>query len=250
MSSKSMSQSIISKKNGRRGRVIFPSVSQNFAVEELHAHGINLMDFSIYLTGYPKEYGDGGDAQYDEPGVEYQMATQFIKNLHILSSKDPKKPILIHMKTCGGYWEEGMAIFDAIRACPNPTTILSYTHARSMSSIILQAADKRVLMPHSYFLFHEGTLALSGTSKVVLSMARWEEKITGPTMLDIYSHSLKKKGKYSKHSPAWIKAMLQKHMNAKEDVHLTAREAVDWGFADEVFGAGGRFDWESLRKFS
>src|SRR6266568_3933647 len=100
---------IISRKPGTGSRIIFPGISQNFTVEELQGYGLNLRDFSIYLTGFQKEYS-GSDEEFNEPGIEYQMATRFIKNLHILSGKNSKRPILIHMKTCGGYWEEGMAI--------------------------------------------------------------------------------------------------------------------------------------------
>lgn len=241
---------VIARKPSTKRRIIFPAMRQIFAVEEMHLHGLNIKDFSVYLTGTEKFY-EGDDRNFDEPGIEYQMATRFIKNLHILSGKNSRRPILVHMKTCGGYWEEGMAIYDALCACPNPITILSYTHARSMSSLILQAADKRVLMPHSYFLFHEGTLELQGTNRSVLSGADWIKRVVNPIMLEIYTQALKRKGKYSRWSPSRIRAILQGHMDKKEDVYLTAQEAVDWGFADEIFGgSNGHFDWRSLRKYS
>src|SRR3989338_7328 len=179
------------------------------------------------------------------------MANRFIKNLRFLSIRNPNQPILIHMKSCGGYWTEGMAIHDAIKTCPNKVTILSYTHARSMSSIILQAADKRVLMPNSYFLFHEGALWLSGTSKGVLSNVDWIKRVVNPTMLNIYARVLKRKGRFSRWSFTHIKKTIQDKMDKKEDVFLTAWEAVDWGFADEVFGGhDGSFNWEQLRVYA
>ncbi len=241
---------VVTKKPATQKRIVYPWIrSPIFAVEEMQLYGINTRDFSIYLAGEEKVYYDE-DASFTEPGIEYQMATRFIKNLHTLSGKNPRRPILTHMKTCGGSWEEGMAIYDAIKACPNPITILSYTHARSMSSIVLQAADKRVLMPNSYFLFHEGTLGLSGTNKGVLSNAEWVKKIVNPTMVRIYVSVLKRRGRFSKWSAKRISEMLRDRMDKKEDVFLSAWEAVDWGFADEVFGgADGHFDWEKLRVY-
>lgn len=212
---------------------------------ELQEWHLDIRQFHIYLTGETIDYF-AEDHDRSEPGVEYQMSARFIKNIQILSQIDPKHPILIHMKTCGGDWVEGMAIYDAIWACPNPITILSYTHARSMSSIILQAADRRVLMPHSYFLFHEGYLGAYGTPKFFHSFAEWDKKVIRPTMLDIYVNSLKQKGKFSRRAPERIKEMLQEEMNQKEDVYLTAKEAVEWGFADEVFDK----NWSALTKFS
>ncbi len=208
---------------------------------EIQEWNLDVRNFQIFLTGEPTAYHDDGEER-EEPGVEYQMSARLIKNLNILSRLDPKRPILIHMKTCGGEWSEGMAIYDAIWACPNPVVILSYTHARSMSSIILQAATKRVLMPNSYFLFHEGTLGSFGTAKSLHSFADWDKRVVQPTMLRIYEDALLKGGRFSLTPRDGIKKMLQEQMNQKEDVYLTAQEAVDWGFADEVFDK----DWQKL----
>lgn len=217
-----------------------PRLGEYF-LEDVHDYSVNRYDFVIWLAGENKIYG-AEDEDFGEPGVEYQMSTKFIKNLDILSSIDHNEPILVHMKTCGGYWEEGMAIYDAIQACANPITILSYTHARSMSSIILQAADKRVLMPNSYFLFHRGRLELSGIESEVLSNFDWVNDVCAPTMMDIYVKRLKEGRKFRQWSLKRIEKMLKEKMDEKVDVFLTAKEAVRWGFADSVFN----FDWTKL----
>lgn len=65
-----------------------------------------------------------------------------------------------------------------------------------------------------------------------------------------YVDVLKRKGKFADWSQSRIKKMLQNCMDRKEDVYLTAQEAVEWGFADEVFeAANGQFDWNSLRSY-
>ena len=111
----------------------------------LHEFGLDRRNREIHLSG-EQSLGDSGSLL--EPGVEYLMAARFIKNLRTLSL-DNDKPILIHMKTCGGWVTEGMAIFDSIKLCRRRTTILCHTHASSMSSYILQAANRRVMMPNS-----------------------------------------------------------------------------------------------------
>ena len=98
-------------------------------VGDVHRYNLDLESNQIYLVGTEEYVSHEKD---DEPGVEYSMANRFIKNRNLIANHN-SDPILIHMKTCGGYWEEGMAIYDAIIACPNKVTILSYTHARSMS---------------------------------------------------------------------------------------------------------------------
>lgn len=209
----------------------------------VHDWNIDPFGFEIYLVGEPEASHD--ELELSEPGVEFQMANRLIKNLRFMSTRDPNRPILIHLKSCGGHWTEGMAIHDAIKLCPNKVTILSYTHARSMTSMILQAADKRILMPHSYFLIHEGTAEHAGTHKSVQSAVEYS-KITREKMLDLYVDSLKHRGgKFAKWSPSKIRSKLVNEMNKKEDVYLTAKEAVSWGFADAVFDG----KWQNLLKY-
>jgi ATP-dependent protease ClpP protease subunit len=211
-------------------------------IYQTQEYNIDLKANHIYLFGedtYAHHEIDGA-----EPGVEFVMANRFIKNLNILMRKSDD-PILIHMKTCGGMWEEGMAIYDAIKACPNHITILSYTHARSMSSIILQAAEKRVLMPHSTFMFHGGTIGLDGTHKQFMTEADEAKKVHNQ-MMKIYIDSMKAKGKLKSRSRKYIYDWLQNLMDKKEDVYFSAEDAVKYGFADEVFGADGVYDWQRL----
>ena len=210
---------------------------------ETHEWNLNTRLFRLYLFGEVKTY-HADDEDFTEPGIEYQMASRLIKNLDILTEINPTRPILLRMKTCGGYWEEGMAIYNAVKFCPNKIVILSETHARSMSSLILQAADKRVLMPDSYFMIHDGTVGYYGTSKQFQSYAEWERKIVGPRMLEIYTDALKTKGKHTRKSRVHIHDMLREIMDQREDVYLTATEAVEWGFADEIFDG----DWDKLIK--
>jgi len=209
----------------------------------IHNCNLDYKSNHIYLVG---EQDDAGESE-GEPGVEHFMANTFIKNLNILMRKSDA-PILVHMKTCGGSWEEGMAIYDIIRACPNLVCILNYTHARSMSSIILQAADKRVMMPHSTFMFHSGTMGYEGTTKQFLNEAK-ELKKSHDIMVNIYADVVKAKGKLSKWSRKRILAWLEKEMDKTEEVYMTASEAVEHGFADEVFGSDGKYVWKKLLEF-
>ena len=173
-------------------------------------------------------------SEYGEPGVEYMMATKVIKNLHVLKNISRTEPITIHLHTCGGFVEEGLAIYDAIKLMPYKVKMISYTHARSMSSIILQAADERILLPNSYYMFHDGEMYTGGTKKQVVSSVEFWEKQDG-SMMEIYIDTLKYRGKkYSGWSRDKIKQMLREHMDKKEDVYLTAQQAVEWGLADKI----------------
>lgn len=205
---------------------------------------VDIDNFEMYLIGEPDAAIDS--LELAEPGVEFQMANRLVKNVNLLSNLDPEKSILVHMKTEGGFCVEGMAIYDAIDLCSNKVTIIDYCQSMSMTSIILQAADKRVLMPNSYFMFHEGTYGDEGTRKQVFSAIEWEKKVALKQMMNIYIHALKKRGrKFTRWSVPRIRKMLQDLMDQKEEVYLTAQEAVEWGFADEIFDG----DWQKLRKY-
>lgn len=203
----------------------------------LHEYDLDLDNREVFLLGQEHAHSE----EENEPGVEFTMANKFIRNMNLLR-KGKIERILIHMKTCGGDWQEGMAIYDTIRYTPNHCTILNYTHARSMSSIILQAAARRVMMPNSYIMFHEGDTMVQGTLKQVQSSLQFDKKDTA-TMLEIYASRMKEQGIYSKWTKKRIKAKLKDLMDKKEDVYLTAKEAVLWGLADEIFN--GR--WEKLK---
>ena len=214
----------------KRSRIAIP-VSTAYYVEQLHSYWIDVAKRQMWIHGIDMNTDSYAGL---EPGVEYMMATKVIKNLYILRRQSATEPVTIHLHTCGGIYEEGMAIYDAIRAMPYQVTIISYTHARSMSSIIFQAGDRRLMMPHSYFMFHWGTMELSGEYQTVQSNAKFAKEVQEQTMLDIYVDKAKHGIKFQGWSDERIRKHLQKEMDKKNDVFLTAPQAIEWGFADGI----------------
>jgi ATP-dependent protease ClpP protease subunit len=209
---------------------------------DIQEYGYDMDHFVIYLQGVE----ENPDECNIEPGVEYRMANRFIRNLDTLTAIDSERPIIISMKTNGGDWNEGMAIYDAIIAAPNPVTIVNYTHARSMSSIIMCAANKRVMMPHSTFMIHMGTWGDEGTWKQCKSAWNFEQR-TEHEMLDIYVERLKGTpgGKCNSWSKKRIREWLVQSMHETEEVYFTAEQAVKVGFADQIFT-----DWETVTDYT
>jgi ATP-dependent protease ClpP protease subunit len=208
--------------------------SMEFRLSAVHDRGVDPTTNTLYLFGETDYITNKESGDTEEPGVEFAMANRFIKNLQFLLWNGADR-IQIHMKTCGGDWQEGIAIYDALKVCPVPVTILSYTHARSMSSLIFQAASRRVMMPNSYFMFHDGTMGIEGTVKQVESAVEFS-KLATATMLNIYADAMKRKGCFSKRSRAFILGWLRAQMDKKEDVYLTPEQAIQYGLADEVLG--------------
>lgn len=168
-------------------------------------------------------------------GIDYRSAVQFIKNLNYLNSQN-YKPIVVHMLTDGGDWYEGMGIYDAIVASIAPVTIIAYAHARSMSSIILQAADKRVLMPNCMFLIHLGTEAFADRGDALPAYYKQYEREV-KTMLRIYAGRCKRAEFFARQTPLQVAEFIRKQLNEHLDWILTPEEAVHYGLADEVWHA-------------
>ena len=197
-------------------------------ISDVHSYGLDVKNREIYLHSYICNSDE-------DPGVEYRMTTNFYKNIRLLDSIS-KDPIIIHMHSVGGNWNDGMAIFDAIELCQSYVTIIVYGQAESMSSVILQAADKRVMMPSSYFMCHFGSSGYIGNYLDVQRGAAFEKK-QGELMLDIYSESCVK-GKYFKEQYTDItQEKVKNYLKRKlKDGYwyLDANEAVYYGFADLV----------------
>lgn len=206
-------------------------------IKDIHDYRLDVASRQVFMMG--EEEAEVGDepGEPGEPGIEYQMASRLIRNMTILNSVS-YKPITIHMKSGGGDWREGLAIYDTLCASPSPTVILSYTHASSMSGIVLQAATRRVLMPNSIFMFHDGSASFSGTTKQFLNEAKEVAK-TIDTMDDIYLDRMVYAPYWGGKSRNFIKAWLRDSIREREEVYLNADEAVKYGLADAVLGRNG-----------
>lgn len=206
-------------------------ISAEQLISEIHNHHINHLSREIYLHGHMESE--------EEPGVDYRMATSFIKNLHILDINRAKN-ILVHMHTVGGSWSDGMAIFNSIRISKSPITILAYAQASSMSGIIFQAADKRVMMPDCELMIHHGSLSMSDTSMAVKSAVYQNEK-NCKRMLQLFANRAII-GKYFKdrgYSVKRIMTFIDQKIKQLGDWYMMPDEAVYYGFADGIYGEKG-----------
>lgn len=205
-------------------------------ISDIHGHNINHHTREIYVHGAYSE---------EEPGVDFRMGTTFVKNMHILDSQKVAN-ILIHMHTIGGDWDHGMAMFWAIRFAKSPVTILAHSHASSMSGILLQAADNRVIMPDCNFMIHHGSIYVNDDSIAVKSAVDVNNRLC-KRMLHIFARRAIL-GRYFKErdqNEEQIMRFMDRKIKDKRDWFLTAEEAVDFGFADGIFGEKG---YEDLRK--
>jgi ATP-dependent protease ClpP protease subunit len=208
-------------------------------IADFHAHGINPDTREIVLMSDPNN---------PEEGIDYCCANTFIKNLLLLNSLN-HLPILVHQITCGGEWNYGMAIYDAIVASRAPTILVAYAHSRSMSSVIPQAAKRRVIMPNTDFLIHFGTQAYEGDARSFEAEGKWSERLNR-RMVEIYAVKCSRGPFFrrKKMSREKVRQYLWNTMNEKREWYMTPDEAVDLGFMDGVFGRPPFRTWDEIRK--
>jgi len=174
------------------------------------------------------------DFDPEEAGVDFRMAVSFIKNLDYLNSISTE-PIILKMFSYGGCWNYGMAMYDAIVSSSSPITFISYAHARSMSSIIPQAAQKRYINKHCDFMVHYGTYEDSGDFRQVANGLKFTEK-QNEVMLEVYAKRcvkgkyFREKGMDQKKTLTFIKNKIEK----LTDWWMTSEEAVYYGFMDKI----------------
>lgn len=192
-----------------------------YHVEAVHYYGLDADSRTIFV--HPVAH----DACVDEI-----MTERFLKNLSILEGRS-HDPLTIKFSTDGGSWDYGMAMFDAIAASPCYITTVSYAWARSMSSIIPQAADHRVIMPHATFMIHWGTNSYDGVAHGLMPYAEASQR-ADRCMMQVYVSRCREGARFQGQSDRQIERFLREKMDRKVDWWLNAQEAVEYGFMDEV----------------
>ena len=189
-------------------------------IDRFFQYGIDISTRTIYM-GSHSAYDDG------DSGVDHEMAEAVVKALHILDTQAPNgdKPITIIMNNPGGGEYHGLAIFDAIKACKNHVVVKVFGYAMSMGSIILQAADERIMAPNSRFMIHYGTWGVYDHPKIAYKWAE-EGKKFDKWMIDLYLTKIREK------HPKYPRKKVDEMCNF--DTILNAKETVELGLADEV----------------
>lgn len=191
-------------------------------IDKFHDYSLHIPSRTIYMgSEHVSETDD-----FAESGVDATMAERQIKNLHILESIN-KEPIFIIMNNPGGDVNHGLAIYDAIKACDSHVTIKVFGRAMSMGSIILQAADERIMSPNASQMIHYGAMGVNQEAKTVYKIVAECQRID-KWMEKMYLEKMKEK------NPLFKLGRLQRMLN--HDSFLTAEESVKFGLADKVLG--------------
>jgi ATP-dependent protease ClpP protease subunit len=189
-------------------------------IDKFHDYGIYVPKRTLYIGSIDV------DTEHGESGTDSAMAEAAIKNLSILEGMS-SDPITIIMNNLGGDELHGLAIYDAIKACKSQVTIKIFGYSMSMGSIILQAADVRIMSPTSKQMIHYGSFSIDAHVKTAQKWAQDSVK-SDEWMEKMYLEKIHQK------IPDFSILKLKKMLD--HDTILTARESINLGLADKILG--------------
>lgn len=177
-------------------------------------------DYDLHIESRAVYIGDG-DGEEGSGEIDSRVSQRAIKGLHILSSAAADKPIIVFINSFGGCFYNGMAIYDAIKACPCHITAYVFGSAMSMGSLILQAADTRLIYPHATMMLHDGyDTRVGDVPQTFFNWAEYSKKMRN-VMYQIYAERSGQKPSF------WRKKL-------SNDLILTAKEALELGLVDGI----------------
>lgn len=187
-------------------------------VDRFHDYGIYIPKRTIFIGSEEVSIESG------ESGTDSAMAESTIKNLTILEALS-SEPITIIMNNIGGDEYHGLAIYDAIKACKSHVKIIVMGHAMSMGSIILQAADERIMSARSSQMIHYGEWSFDGHAKTGQKWAKEFERLDS-WMEQLYLARIQER------VPDFSLKRLKPMLN--HDTFLSAEQSIELGLADSI----------------
>lgn len=154
--------------------------------------------------------------------INAESVNALIRQLRFLARQDPEAEITLYINSPGGEVASGLALLDVMKAVKCPIRTICVGTAASMGAVIFAAGARRQMLPHSRVMIHDPLIdqSIGGSA---LKLKRMSEDImrtrevlggllaqaTGHTVDEIYAKTA-------------------------EDAWFDAREAVDFGLADEI----------------
>ena len=154
--------------------------------------------------------------------INDDSAAVTVAQLLYLEAQDPEKEISLYINSPGGSVTAGLAILDTMRhvRCPVATTAVGL--AASMGAVLLAAGEKgrRRLLPNAEVMIHQPLGGAGGQATDVLIQARRLERIKERLLDMLVSFTGRDR-----------KTLAE---DMERDHFLDAREAVEYGLADQV----------------
>lgn len=209
----------------------------------LHEYGLNVNTNEIYLESHMNGP--------DEEGIDYRCVAKFVKNFNLLDSLNDK-PILIHLNSIGGDICQGLSIFDVIKQSKKHIYVLGYAEVASMASVVLSAADTRLILSNTTMMIHNASLTVTDIPthglRSYLKLLAEQEKF----MLNVYAEKCVRGPFFQKrgYSLNKVKTYIKARITQNIDWYMGSEEALDLGFCDGIIGNKDYPSIDSVRAVS
>jgi len=159
-----------------------------------------------------------------EGDIDAEAANNFIKQIVWLNQQNKSEAIKVMISSNGGSVVHGLAMYDAIQTSQAPVETYCIGTAYSMGAVLFAAGKKRYILEHSKVMLHEPLIG-SGVGGSASSVKAMSDSLQS-TKQQLNKILCKHTGKTQK--------QMEKVTN--HDHYFSAKEAVDFGLADEIVG--------------
>nr|WP_255285631.1 ATP-dependent Clp protease proteolytic subunit [Nocardia pseudobrasiliensis] len=154
--------------------------------------------------------------------VDDDIANKLCAQLLLLAAEDPTREISLYINSPGGSVTAGMAIYDTMQLVEPDVATYGLGLAASMGQFLLTAGakGKRFALPHARIMMHQPSAGIGGSAADIAIMA------------EQFAHTKRELNELQAlHTGKSIEQVTQ---DADRDRWFTAKEALEYGFIDQV----------------
>ncbi len=157
--------------------------------------------------------------------INDQVANVIIAQMLFLQYEDPEREIKLYINSPGGSVSAGLAIYDTMQFIQAPVETFCLGMAASMATVLLCAGAKgrRYALPNS--TIHQHPALIGGMEGYAPDI-----EIHAKHLLD---NNQRLRGLMAKHTGRSLEEITR---DFDRDHYLSAEEALDYGFIDEIYG--------------
>lgn len=161
---------------------------------------------------------------YVEDEINEECASKFIKQIIELNRRNINEPIKVLITSGGGSIIHGLAMYDAMLSSKAEIETYCIGTAYSMAAVIFAAGTRRYILEHSKVMLHEPLVSqgAGGNASSVKSMSDTLQETKNQLNAILCKHTKRTKKQMDK-ATAY-------------DHYFTAKEAIEFGLADEIVG--------------
>ncbi len=153
--------------------------------------------------------------------INDETVNSMIMQMLYLEKQDPGSEITIYINSPGGSVQDGLALYDVMKAISCPVKTVCMGTAASMAAILFAAGDKRQMLTHSKVMIHDPRIPKTGGTALDLQTISENLMKTREITAQILAE----------HTGRSMEEILEK---TRTDSYFTAKEAVEFGLADEI----------------